>query len=111
MTVQRPGPPGESPLSWTRPSPSRANCRAASSQSGWKLKVCRPALEELAAATRDRFKLRCRFASKGPVAVENSAMATHLYRIAQEAVSNAIKHSGARSDLHPTYWPRQRRLN
>jgi PAS domain S-box-containing protein len=54
------------------------------------------ALEELAATTRNRFKLRCRFASKGSVAVENSAMATHLYRIAQEAVSNAIKHSGAR---------------
>ena len=54
------------------------------------------ALEELAATTRDRFKLRCRFASKGPVAVENGPMATHLYRIAQEAVSNAIKHSAGR---------------
>ena len=56
-----------------------------------------PALEELAAATRDRFKIRCRFASEGPVAVESSVMATHLYRIAQEAVSNAVKHSRARS--------------
>jgi PAS domain S-box-containing protein len=56
-----------------------------------------PALEELAAATRSRFKIRCRFACKGPVAVANSTMATHLYRIAQEAVSNAIKHSRARS--------------
>jgi len=56
-----------------------------------------PALEELAAATRDRFKIRCRFASKGLVAVESSVMATHLYRIAQEAVSNAIKHSRASS--------------
>jgi PAS domain S-box-containing protein len=54
------------------------------------------ALEELAGTTRDRFKVQCRFASKGPPAVQNSAMATHLYRIAQEAVSNAIKHSGAR---------------
>jgi PAS domain S-box-containing protein len=54
------------------------------------------ALEELAGTTRDRFNLQCRFASKGPLAVQNSAMATHLYRIAQEAVSNAIKHSGAR---------------
>jgi PAS domain S-box-containing protein len=54
------------------------------------------ALEELAKTTRDRFKLHSRFASKGPLTVENSAMATHLYRIAQEAVRNAIKHSGAR---------------
>jgi PAS domain S-box-containing protein len=56
-----------------------------------------PALDELAKATRDRFKLRCRFASKEPVVVENTAMATHLYRIAQEAVNNAIKHSRART--------------
>jgi PAS domain S-box-containing protein len=54
------------------------------------------ALEELAATIGDRFKLKCSFASMGPLAVENSAIATHLYRIAQEAVSNAIKHSRAR---------------
>ena len=56
-----------------------------------------PALEELAAATRDRFNIRCRFTSAGPVAVESSVTATHLYRIAQEAVTNAVKHSGAGS--------------
>jgi PAS domain S-box-containing protein len=56
-----------------------------------------PALDELAKATRDRFKLQCRFEGKGPGAVENSAIATHLYRIAQEAVTNAVKHSRARS--------------
>ena len=56
-----------------------------------------PALEELAVAARNRFKIRCRFASQGPVVVENSVMATHLYRIAQEAVNNALKHSRARS--------------
>jgi PAS domain S-box-containing protein len=55
------------------------------------------ALEELATTTRHRFKLRCRFASKGTVAVENSSLATHLYRIAQEAVNNAIRHSRART--------------
>jgi len=55
------------------------------------------ALEELAASTRDRFKIRCRFASEGPVAVESNVVGTHLYRIAQEAVTNAIKHSQARN--------------
>jgi signal transduction histidine kinase len=30
-----------------------------------------------------------------PVSVEEKEMATHLYRIAQEAVNNALKHSGA----------------
>ena len=56
-----------------------------------------PALDELAKATCDRFRLQCRFERKGAGAVENSAIATHLYRIAQEAVTNAVKHSGARS--------------
>ncbi len=55
------------------------------------------ALEELATSTRDRFKIRCRFAGQGPVLVPARAIATHLYRIAQEAVSNAIRHSRARS--------------
>ena len=56
-----------------------------------------PGLEELAKTTGARFKIRCRFESKGPVALKNSAVATHLYRIAQEAVTNAVKHSRART--------------
>jgi PAS domain S-box-containing protein len=56
-----------------------------------------PALQELADDTSTRFKIRCRFEGKGPVAVKNAAVATHLYRIAQEAVANAVKHSQARS--------------
>jgi len=54
------------------------------------------ALEELAKTTRDRFKTHCRFRSKGAVTIPNSTIATHLYRIAQEAVANAVKHSQAR---------------
>jgi PAS domain S-box-containing protein len=53
------------------------------------------ALEELARANSARFKIHCRFQSQGPAAVKNIAVATHLYRIAQEGVTNAIKHSRA----------------
>ncbi len=56
-----------------------------------------PALEELARATSDRFKIRCHFHSDSPVLVKDSSIATHLYRIAQEAVTNAVRHSRARS--------------
>jgi signal transduction histidine kinase len=54
------------------------------------------ALEELARTTRERFQIGCRLTSQKPVAVENRVVATHLYRIAQEAVTNAVKHSRAR---------------
>jgi signal transduction histidine kinase len=54
-----------------------------------------PALEELAKTTGARFNIRCRFHTQGPVAVQDTAMATHLYRIAQEALTNAVKHSKA----------------
>jgi signal transduction histidine kinase len=53
------------------------------------------ALDEFAAATRDLFGVSCRFECESPVLVADAVAATHLYRIAQEAVGNAIKHSGA----------------
>ena len=37
----------------------------------------------------------CRFLSDGEVLVKDNNLATHLYRIAQEAVNNVIKHSRA----------------
>jgi len=40
------------------------------------------------------FGLRCRFACD-LVPATNHAMATHLFRLAQEAVSNAVKHGRA----------------
>ena len=55
------------------------------------------ALEELANSTRDRFKVHCRFRTRGEPTVPSSTIATHLYRIAQEAVANAVKHSQARA--------------
>ena len=53
------------------------------------------ALRELAASTEKMFGVKCRFTCDPPVLVNNPALATHLYRIAQEAVSNAIKHGKA----------------
>ncbi len=50
------------------------------------------ALKELSSRTRTIFHLRCRFKCPQPVLIENHTVATHLYRIAQEAITNAIKH-------------------
>ena len=54
------------------------------------------ALEELAAGTAELFKVGCRFVCPQPALMEDYTAATHLYRIAQEAVFNAIKHGRAR---------------
>jgi len=53
-------------------------------------------LVELAERTNSLGRLKCRFEYAAPVAVEDNAVAGHLYRIAQEAVNNAVKHSGAK---------------
>jgi two-component system CheB/CheR fusion protein len=53
------------------------------------------ALHELANGTSALFKIQCRFDTEGPVAIKHAGMATHLYRIAQEAVANAVKHARA----------------
>jgi hypothetical protein len=50
------------------------------------------ALESLAARTRKLFNVHCRFSCRRPVLIEDNIVATHLFRIAQEAVTNAIKH-------------------
>jgi signal transduction histidine kinase len=58
------------------------------------------ALSELAASTERATKGRCRFQCKTPVLIGDHAVATHLYRIAQEAVSNALRHGhGSRIDI------------
>jgi len=54
-----------------------------------------PALGELAAHTEKLFNVKCHFHNDRPVAISDPAMATHLYRIAQEALTNAIKHGKA----------------
>ena len=50
------------------------------------------ALEELANRTAKLFKCACHFDCPVPVMMTDNVAATHLYRIAQEAVTNAIKH-------------------
>jgi PAS domain S-box-containing protein len=55
------------------------------------------ALQELAANVQKLFHIKCRFESAGKFPIENNAAATHLYRIAQEAINNAIKHGKAKN--------------
>ena len=47
------------------------------------------ALKELTENTSDLFNNTCRFECGKPISVEDNIVATHLYRIAQEAISNA----------------------
>jgi signal transduction histidine kinase len=51
------------------------------------------ALRELAQATTRSTGVRCIFDSPLPVSVPDVTLAGHLYRIAQEAVNNALKHA------------------
>ncbi len=53
------------------------------------------ALHELAA--RSTGSTACRLRCEQMVPITDNAVALHLYRIAQEAVANALKHSGART--------------
>jgi len=54
------------------------------------------ALQELANKVPKIYPVECRFKCWEPVLVENSTVATHLYRIAQEAIINAIKSGKAK---------------
>jgi PAS domain S-box-containing protein len=53
------------------------------------------ALAELAQGTERIFRVSCPFRCDRPVQVPDNKVATQLFRIAQEAVANAIKHSHA----------------
>lgn len=55
------------------------------------------ALEDLTYQVQRLHGLDCRFVSSGPMPPCDSTVALHLYRIAQEALNNAVKHSGART--------------
>lgn len=56
----------------------------------------RAALTALAHRISELHRVRCEFRHEGTIAVADNFVATHLYRIVQEAVNNAIKHSGAK---------------
>ena len=53
------------------------------------------ALESLARRTQSLFHISCRFKCQRPILLADNAIATHLYRIAQEAITNSIKHGKA----------------
>ncbi|TET34465.1 MAG: PAS domain-containing sensor histidine kinase [Planctomycetota bacterium] len=53
------------------------------------------ALKELARNTEEMYGVSCPFKCDGDIRVQDKTIATHLYRIVQEAVNNAIKHGNA----------------
>jgi signal transduction histidine kinase len=55
------------------------------------------ALRQLAVTMTEGFKTTCTFVCDNPVEIREPGVATHLYRIAQEAVTNAVKHSHAKA--------------
>lgn len=54
------------------------------------------ALQGLAANVQKLFRLQCQFECPEQVLVRNNVLATHLFRIAQEAINNAVKHGKAK---------------
>ena len=54
------------------------------------------ALEDLAARTSELNGIGCTFECHRPVAIADDQTAMHLYRMSQEAVTNAVKHGRPR---------------
>jgi PAS domain S-box-containing protein len=54
------------------------------------------ALQELAAHAQKLFHVECHIECPKPVLIRNNVFATHLYRIVQEAINNAVKHGKAK---------------
>jgi len=57
------------------------------------------ALEQLAENLRSLFSVTCELECEPEIKIADHAVAMHLYRIAQEAATNAIKHGEARTIL------------
>ena len=70
------------------------------------------ALEHWAAEVSELFHVDCRFECCDSVSVHEEALADHLYRLAQEAVTNAIKHGRAGNiTIRPGRRKRRRRAD
>ncbi|HEX3856023.1 MAG TPA: PAS domain S-box protein [Verrucomicrobiae bacterium] len=54
------------------------------------------ALHELTAHVQKLFRVECRLECSKPILIRNNVFATHLYRIVQEAINNAVKHGKAK---------------
>jgi PAS domain S-box-containing protein len=54
------------------------------------------ALQQLSAEVEDVFGVSCQLQCDTPVLIHDVSVATHLYHISQEAISNAVKHGQAR---------------
>jgi two-component system, LuxR family, sensor kinase FixL len=54
------------------------------------------ALHELVAHAQKLFRIECRFECSAPVLIRDNVAATHLYRITQESINNAVKHGKAK---------------
>ncbi|MCX6852569.1 MAG: ATP-binding protein, partial [Verrucomicrobia bacterium] len=85
---------------------SKANTRARETSRGLMPVVIdsgglMKALEELAQSTARAFEIACDFRYDNPVQLADNKLSVQLFRIAQEAVSNAVKHGQAsRVDIH-----------
>ncbi len=80
---------------------SKANTRARETSRGLMPVVLdagglMAALKELAESTARAFEVECELRYDNPVQVGDTKTAVQLFRIAQEAVSNAVKHSQAK---------------
>lgn len=54
-------------------------------------------LEELTANTQKTSGISCRFNCPKPILINESTVATHLYKIAREGIANAVKHGKPQS--------------
>lgn len=55
------------------------------------------ALQQLAATTENLFGIKCDFKCDKPATIEDTSIAIHIYRITQEAITNAIRHGHAKN--------------